>query len=209
MVAEGAKRIHPSLPIVFVNQNFPRPPKPYITLNVLNVDIPDHVIYSKPNPDDSVTISGWRRASVEIQVYNGIESLSTIDRLALILQSNSLIDYQATIDVSIGQRLFFGYVPELLNQSQFEGRGVYQFEFFYTEEYTDPGNSICEVELAGRYIGGASNPDVYTMFEPPPFPSDSLQCVETVPCPESLETIWDAGDTTWDNKRTTWDIRLP
>jgi hypothetical protein len=125
-------------------------------LNVTHIDIPDHVIYlySGADPADyKETVVGWRKASVEIQLYNGIESLVSINTLALVLQTTSMVEFQTNLDVAIGQRLFIGYVPELLNASQFEGRGIYQFEFLYTESYTETLYDICKVELHGSYTG--------------------------------------------------------
>jgi len=208
LVNEGAKRLG-NWPIIFANQNIPRPVKPYISLNVMNVDIPDHVIYMPLTENDEQEVIGWRKATVELQIYNGIESLSSVNTLALVLQTNQLLEYQNTIDCAIGQRLFIGYVPELLNASQFEGRGIYQFEFLYTESYTDQINSICSAELHGRYIGGASNPDAYSIFDSTPFPPGSLVCNEIISCWEELETNWDNSETTWDKTVTHWDRELP
>ena len=44
-------------------------------------------------------------------------------------------------------------MPELINRSQFEGRGIYQFEFFYTESYTENLYDIAKVETHGDYVG--------------------------------------------------------
>lgn len=152
LIREAATRLPGEWVILFANQNAPRPVKPYITINVLNVDIPDHVIYSAVEPAEDLyqqTISGWRIADVELQIYNGIDSLDTVNSLALILQTVALIEYQQTIDVAIGQRLFIGYVPELLNESQYEGRGIYQFKFMYTETYNEIISIIDTVTLGG------------------------------------------------------------
>jgi len=208
LVNEGAKRLG-NWPVIFADQNIPRPVKPYITVKATNVDIPDHVIYTPLNENDEQTVIGWRKASVEVQVYNGIESLSSVNTLALVLQTNKLLEYQNSIDCAIGQRLFIGYVPEILNTLQYEGRGIYQFEFLYTESYTDQEYSICSVELHGRYIGGASNPDAGSVFDPPPFPPGSLICNEIIPCWEELDTNWDNSETTWDKTATHWDRELP
>lgn len=143
--------------IIFTNQNITRPVKPYMSINVLNVDIPDHVIYSGIYDDEETTkqtISGWRSADVEIQIYNGINSLDTINKLALVLQSTSMVEFAQTLDVAVGQRLFISYVPELLSLSQYEGRGIYQFKFLYTEEYTETVHEIVTVELTGSYSSG-------------------------------------------------------
>jgi len=158
LIAESARRLGPNWPVIFANQNMPRPKKPYISLNVTNVEIPDHVIYIGPTDANfNETVYGWRKATIDLQVYNGIESLSTVNTLALILQATSMVEFQTTLDVSIGQRLFIGYVPEIVNASQFEGRGIYQFEFFYTESYTENLYDIAKVETHGNYTGSITD----------------------------------------------------
>lgn len=152
LIQEASTRLGDDWVVIFVNQNMPRPAKPYISINVLTVNVPDHVIYSElTETEDSneQTISGWRSADVELQIYNGINSLDTINTLALVLQSRSMIEFQQTIDVAVGERLFISYVPELLGLSQYEGRGIYQFKFLYTEEYTEQIYNIETVVLGG------------------------------------------------------------
>ena len=194
--------------VIFGYQNLPRLVKPYIQLNVMNIDIPDHVYYSELDDNNSRTLSGWRKAAVEIQVFAGLQSLTVINNLALILQTETMLEYQAEIDCAIGQRLFIGYVPELINTSQWEGRGIYHFEFFYTEHVTETLENICGVNLQGSYIGGAADPDIYKIFDPSPVDA-AIVCIETIPCPDDLETTWDNTDTNWDNNGVTeWDKTL-
>lgn len=157
LINEAATRLGPNWQVIFANQNAPRIVKPYISLNVLSVDIPDHVIYSELNDNLEQTISGWRRAEVELQIFNGIESLTTVNTIALILQAESMLEFQQQLDCSIGERLFIGYVPELINLSQFEGRGVYQFNFFYTEEYKEFVSAIDQVIVHGDYEGSLTD----------------------------------------------------
>ena len=193
--------------VIFANQNVPRLVKPYVQLNVTNIDVPDHMYYSSPDETGGVTISGWRKATAEIQLYHGINSLSAISTLAMVLQSPTMLDYQAGIDCAIGQRLFIGYVPELLNLSQWEGRGIYHFEFFYTESINDNAGLIDTVILHGSYIGGASDPDIYKIFDPEPIAA-VIVCDETIPGPNApgVGTDWDDDETSWDkNEVTKWD----
>ena len=193
--------------VIFANQNIPRLVKPYIQLNVTNIDIPDHMIYSTPDASGQITISGWRKASVEIQVFHGINSLSTVSYLAMILQSSTMLEYQVSIDCAIGQRLFMGYVPELLNNSQWEGRGIYHFEFYYTESINDNSGNIDQVILHGSYLGGSSDPDIYKMFDDEPI-NAAVVCDEIITGPDApgAGTDWDDDETSWDKSGVTkWD----
>lgn len=181
----------PNFGLVFANQNMPRVSKPYVVMNVLNIEIPDHVIYHHDiNPDGYRTLSGWRKATVELQFYNGIESLSSASRMALSLESENSLQSQGKLNCSIGQRLFFSYVPEILNQSQFEGRAIYHFEYFYTEEFADQVGLIEKVIIDGAYTGILTD----------------QHCHEEIEYhPQFDETEWDDYTTEWDSNATIWD----
>jgi hypothetical protein len=196
--------------VVFANQNIPRLVKPYVQLNVTTVDVPDHLYYTLPDDEGIVTTSGWRKATVEMQVFNGINSLNTISRLAMMLQSTAMLDKQAELDCSIGQRLFMGYVPELLNNSQYEGRGIYHFEFFYTESLSEKVDTIDIIETHGQFIGTHSDADPYVIFDPNPLNVDII-CDEEIfgPDADGTGTDWDDGNTGWDKDDITgWDDQL-
>lgn len=181
--------------LVFASQNMPRMPKPYVVMNVLNIEIPDHVIYDKDiNASGYRNLYSWRRATVELQIYNGIESLSSASTLALSLQSEQSLQSQDKLNCAIGARLFFAYVPEMLNTSQFEGRAIYHFEFFYTESFTEDVGLIETVIIEGKYDGAIAKPDYVSCHE-------SI----TVSIPFE-ETDWDDPNLTdWDDHETRWD----
>jgi len=49
-------------------------------------------------------------------------------------------------------------VPALLNNSQYEDRAVYHFDFYYTETYVENVGFIATVEVTGGYSGDILNP---------------------------------------------------
>jgi hypothetical protein len=100
-----------------------------------------------------------------------------------------------------------GYVPELLNNSQYEGRGIYHFEFFYTESLPENIDTFCEVEIHGQYIETHSNPDPYLIFDPNPL-NVLVKCDDTISACPNVITMWDDGDSTWDKPLTAWDASL-
>ena len=189
--------------LVFANQNMPRLPKPYIVMNVMNVEIPDHVIYDKEiNAAGFRNLYSWRRATIELQIYNGIESLVSASILALAIQSERSLEQQGKLNCAIGPRLFFAYVPEMINTSQWEGRAVYHFVYFYTESFADDVGLIETVIIDGTYTGGGT---------------EDITCHEEITYKVAYtETVWDGliptpyGDpgypyTDWDNNSTKWD----
>jgi hypothetical protein len=98
------------------------------------------------------------------------------------------LDKQVELDVSIGQRLMLQRIPALLNESQFEDRAIYQFEFFYTENNSDNVGLIETVVVDGTYTGGLT---------------EDVTCHEVITI--SKTTIWDINTTLWDDNTTTWD----
>jgi len=203
LVNKAAQTAGLAWPVIFANQNVPRLVKPYIQINVTTITIPDHLIYSPIDQDGNGVVSGWRKAVVEIQIYAGIESLSYASNIALVLQTESLLEYQQQIDVAVGQRLFLSYMPELLNESQFEGRAIYQFEMFYTENMNDNRGIIEGVDLCGAYVQTNSDTDPLKVFE-------TCENDIAVICEESIsatdKTIWDDDETNWDKPpKDEWD----
>lgn len=180
--------------LVFASQNMPRLVKPYIVMNVLNVEIPDHVTYGQTiNAAGVRSMWSWRKAVVELQFYNGIESLTSASLLAMYLQSELSLLSQDRLNCAIGARLFFSYVPELVNRSQYEGRAIYHFEYFYTEMVGDDVGLIETVVVDGTYTGGADDEN------------KPIVCHEEITYVHPFEsTTWDDG-TVWDTPETIWD----
>jgi hypothetical protein len=190
--------------LVFASQNMPRLQKPYIVINVMNIELPDHVIYGKDiNANGFRNIYAWRSATIELQIYNGIESLTSASILALAIQSEQSLQQQGKLNCAIGPRLFFAYVPEMLNTSQWEGRAVYHFIFFYTETFAEDVGLIETVIIDGTYTGGGT---------------EDITCHEeiTYQIPYT-ETMWDGPTVTpftdesytdWDGANTSWDEEL-
>ena len=63
---------------------------------------------------------------------------------------------QVELDVSIGNRLMLQHVPALVNNSQYEDRSIYQFDFNYMDNVPDDTGLIETVIIDGSYEGGAA-----------------------------------------------------
>jgi hypothetical protein len=158
------------VPLVFAYQNAPRPMKPYGSIRIDTIGIPQHEIYMPVQENEYQTFGSWRRATVELQIY-GRDAGPRARRFALSLQSNSSLEYQHWANIAVGNRLFLSEVPELLNLSQYEERGIYQFELYYSDEMDDHVGIIEKVEI--KYV------------QPPSIWDDG-------------DSIWDDGDSIWD-----------
>lgn len=186
--------------IIWSYQNAARIPKPYLVVNYTTVNLPDHEHYSLPDANGIITNSSWRRATVDLQFYCAKDSYGLASRAASLLATNTSLEKQAELDVSIGHRLFLQRVPALLNESQYEDRAIYQFEFYYTENISDVASLIETVVIDGSYKAGI--PDE------PGIPNDSGYNLTDLNCHHVISifpTIWDNMTTEWDDNTTEWD----
>jgi hypothetical protein len=152
-----------NVPVIWSYQNAARIKKPYIALNYTSDDLPDHDWFSNIVDYQGFRIMGtWRKAVVDLQVYASEDSMRLANKLAMLLATESSLDKQQQLDVAIGNRLFFARVPALLNNSQYEDRAIYHFDFMYTESLREDVGFIATVEIEGTYEGSLihlNNPD--------------------------------------------------
>ena len=139
-------------PIIWSNQNAARIAKPYIVLNCATLGFPQHDHYGQVDDDGVRNQSSWRRATVDLQFYCGWDSLSLADRACMLLKTDRSLDKQVQLDVAIGDRLTLTHVPALLNESQFEERAVYSFDYFYTQHVDENVGVIEEVCFEGKFF---------------------------------------------------------
>ncbi len=163
-------KLEKPIPLVFSYQNAPRPLKPYGTIRVDTIGIPQHELYLEVEENGIQVFGGWRKATIELQIY-GRNSGPLARRFALSLQSNSSLEFAQQRNVAVSTRLFLGEVPELLNLSQYEERGIYQFELLYSDQMEDYVGLIEQVEII--------------QIRPPSIWDDG-------------ESIWDDGLSIWD-----------
>jgi len=144
--------------VIWSYQNSARVNKPYITLNYSSDDLPDHEWYSNKVDYRGIRVMGsWRKAIVDLQVYAAQDSLRLANRLSMLLATEASLSKQYSLDVSIGNRLMLQRVPALLNNSQYEDRAIYHFDFYYTETYDEDVGFIATVEIKGDYSGSLTN----------------------------------------------------
>lgn len=172
--------------IVWANQNAPRAAKPYVVINITNIT--DTAFDNTDSLDENgfQDQSGFRIAVVELQFYGGISSITRASLAQLQLSSTPGVDKMVELDVAIGNRLFLGYVPALLNNSQFEHRSIYTFQFYYTDMIKDNVGLIETVDVTGSYSGSLTD----------------QSCHEII---SISETEWDDDTTDWDDAKTAWD----
>jgi|KBSSwiStaDraftv2_1062776.scaffolds.fasta_scaffold00263_8 hypothetical protein len=146
-----------NLPIIWSYQNAPRMNKAYVMIDYTDNDIPNFEVESSYIDLDGFRKMGsWRRATVSLQFYCGPNSDRIASQVAMMLAGNLSVDKQVELDIAIGNRLMLQRMPALLNNSQFEDRAIYQFDFYYTDVYKDNVGFIAEVIIDGEYTGAAT-----------------------------------------------------
>lgn len=189
--------------IIWSFQNAARIKKPYMMVNYTNVDVPDHDHYGKIDDDGKRINSSWRKALVDLHFYCNDDSYRIASKSAMLLATEYSLDKQVQLDVSIGNRLFLQRVPALMNESQYEDRAIYQFNFYYTELIDDQAGRIETVIVDGTYHGGIGHDK--PLDEDGNIIGDNiadLNCREVI---TSIPlTYWDDKTTSWDDYKTIW-----
>jgi hypothetical protein len=132
--------------LIHAYQNSERIVKPYATIRVNTIATPQHEQYLPVQETGYQIVGGWRRATVEVQVY-GRNSGACARRIMLALATNTSLENQGRLNVSIGNRLLLTEIPILMNNSQYEERGIYEFEMFFSDEMEDFTGLIETVEI--------------------------------------------------------------
>ena len=124
-------------PVILADQNGSRPAKPYATLAVTGADTSGGSTIELPvNAAGIVAISEHQRLNVEVQCFGvGSFALAQAAGLRLRFPSHVLRAEQLNIGVSLVRRAL--RVPELLNQSQYEERGILEFTAYMVLAGTD------------------------------------------------------------------------
>jgi hypothetical protein len=175
--------------VIWSYQNATRMDKPYIVLDYTNNDIPDHEWYSDVDVEGNRTLASWRKATVDMQFYCGPDSMKVANYVAMMFSTEKILDKEMELNVSVGSRLFFSRMPAMLNNSQYEERAIYQFDFYYTEELEEWVSWIEATEIHGVYTGSLTE----------------LTCDELID--SGHITDWDEYTTGWDNGETVWDYK--
>lgn len=123
------------VPIIFANQNGPRPPKPYITLR-LSVASPLPV-HTGPTDDAGIReLSAHRAALAQLQVY-GPGCWEIAEQLAMSLSKESIQALAETLNITINERVRIQDVPALVDTATYEPRAILDVEASYTTHIDD------------------------------------------------------------------------
>jgi hypothetical protein len=148
--------LSPPLQLVFARQNAPKGNKPLAVIDVVSIHLMQHEYYSLPNVDGIQRLSSMRMANVNLQIF-GHGAGDTARWIAQSMMTETSIQRMQRLDVSVGRRNLLTEIPSLLNGSQYEERGIYQFVFYFTEEMDDDVGLIEAVEYHGTLEGSVTD----------------------------------------------------
>lgn len=132
--------------LIFADQNGPRPEKPFATLSVRGTPSPAYAYEAKPDIDGIAEISQHAEYTVEVQCFgNGAFNLARMVGLKLLFPSNVM--RAELLGLGVSRIINVSRVPELLNQSQYEERGVLEFTVYDALVSSDDVGRIESVEI--------------------------------------------------------------
>lgn len=133
-------------PLILADQNGPRPGKPFAALAVRSMPGHPMTYEREPNADGVAELVQHRQVVVELQTFgNGAFEFAETVALKLLFPSNVMRAEALGLGVSRINNVL--RVPELLNQSQYEERGVLEFTVYDSLSGLDNVGLIENVEI--------------------------------------------------------------
>lgn len=111
--------------LILADQNGPRPAKPYATLSVRSTAL-DPPIELPVDENGMAQMVSYVRVIAELQYY-GNGAFQSAQTAGLKLRFRSSVSLAETLGVSVNNIRTVLRVPELLNESQYEERGLMEF----------------------------------------------------------------------------------
>lgn len=149
------------VPLIFANQNAPRPAKPYATLDVQDTRPAAWLVEGEPDADGNATFREHALVNVEVQFF-GTGAVERARDLGRRLRLPRHANRATALGLGIARVIAARDVPFLLNETQYEARGVLEFTAYHLAELTDDLGRVERVELQrdpGAEPGGASGAD--------------------------------------------------
>jgi hypothetical protein len=142
------------VPVVFAEENGPRPPKPYIQLRVQTaLRFPLHRGAVDDGGQQLVTVH--RDAAVELQCF-GSGSYDVLDKLGQRLGMEVSLAEAERLDLAVFDVGKLSQVPVLRDQASYEPRAVLELGVRYAVSLADTVGAVEQVMLHGAVTGGAT-----------------------------------------------------
>lgn len=149
------------VPLVHAQQNAPRPAKPYATLDVRNNGASGWLIEGGPDANGNATFLEQRVVSAEVQFF-GLGAMDSASALGVKLRTPRQASRAASLGVPIARVRGALDATFLLNENQYEDRGILEFTAHHTGEIED------EVGLIETVVLGCPPGHEHIIGAPPP-----------------------------------------
>jgi hypothetical protein len=113
-------------PLIHADQNGPRPPKPYATLDIVNAGAAAWLVEHEPGPAGLATFTEHRLVTVEVQFF-GQGAQERASALGLRLRLPRHVDRAEALRIGIGVVGGATSLSALLDETQYEDRSVVEF----------------------------------------------------------------------------------
>jgi hypothetical protein len=123
-------------PLVMADANAPRPPKPFATLAVNAAEPIGRQVERPVDEAGIIEVVEYRELSVEVQFF-GPGCFETAQTVGLRVRLPSQVERAETLGVAVASIARATGVSALLNESQFEERGILEFTAYATEQVDD------------------------------------------------------------------------
>jgi hypothetical protein len=142
-------------PLIHADQNGPRPPKPYATLDITSTGAAPWLVEHAPGVDGVSTFTEHRTANVEVQFY-GDGAQARAAALGLRLRLPTQVDRATALGIGIGTVRGASSLAVLMNETQYESRSVVEFTAHVTASAEDTvSGAIDDIEIEWPDVGSA------------------------------------------------------
>lgn len=138
--------LFPQGKLIHAEQDMARPARPYATYRVNTVAAQRHLFAAAPDAGGAVTYRENGEATVEVQLYGG-EAVDDARRAARAVRAHAAVRRFGQQRLGLIEVLPVQNVAELLNESRYEARAMFEFRCHYAEEFTEAVGLIATVEI--------------------------------------------------------------
>ena len=144
------------MPVIYWEQNSPRPSVPYVTLNISNiVAVNQDWSESSTNPLGVQDMKGDRQFTLQVQAYGG-DTLTNLENLRTSLQKQTVLDTLRANEIAFYQSLTINDITDLVD-SRYENRAQLDILFGIGQIYTDAPGFFDHMVLQEVYLDAEGN----------------------------------------------------
>lgn len=158
--------LNPAVKIIYANENGTRPPKPYITQQILTGPAMD-VHTGAVDDDGNAILSKHRRVSINLQCY-GDGSWQIMEDMEMSLNKQAALEAAYLYNIAIGAVPGLTDITLLMDDTTFENRTLLNVIAFYTYQTEDQLGFINTAEGVGESVPESGNiyEDEFTVSVP-------------------------------------------